>query len=238
MKLKRISTGIKGLDRMVQGGFPEGDVVLYSGAAGTGKTVACIQFAVEGLRSGEDVIYVASEETRGKLIEHAQILGFDFEKGVKDKKLEIFQVEDVAFHDPLGRRCKLPREPERRLERLVSSIKEWMTKRKGKRLIIDSMMVYALPGDVPESKLLNSEFFRDIDELGMTTIIVSELSADDRVYSSDKTTEILADGIVLFRHEQGKKSQRTLQVVKMRDTKIDDKVKKFTISKGGIKLIK
>lgn len=239
MALKRVSSGIKELDAMVGGGFPEGDIVLYSGAPGTGKTVACLQFIADGIAKGEDCIYIASEETRGKLIEHAKLLGFDFEKAVKAKKLEIFQVEDIAFQDPLGRVVKLPREPDKRIDRLTIAIREWMQKCKGKRLVVDSLLVYALDETVAHNVLLNSEFFRDIDKLGMTTILVSELSADSKAYSRDGVTEVLADGIILFRRVfEGKKAARTLEVAKMRDTKVVDEVKKFDVGKGGIRLIK
>jgi len=235
--MKRVSSGIPELDKMVEGGFPEGDVVLYSGVPGMGKTVACIQFVADGIKKGEDCIYVASEETRGKLIEHAKILGFDFEGAVKKKKLEIFQVEDVAFHDPLGRKCKLSRDPEQRAERLAAAIRQWMDKCKGKRLVIDSLIAYALDEGVMHNVLINSEIFRMIADLGMTTILVSELSSEG--YSRDKITEILADGIVLLRRGvEGGKGYKTLEVVKMRDTKVVDEVKRFEISKGGIKFIK
>jgi len=235
MALKRVSSGIKELDAMI-GGFPEGDVVLYSGAPGTGKTVACLQFIADGLAKGEDCIYVASEETRGKLMEHAKLLGFNFEKAVKDKKLEIFQVEDIAFQDPLGRVVKLPREPEKRVERLAAAVSEWARKCKGRRLVIDSLLVYALDEKDLHSVLLNSEFFRDIDKLGMTTILVSELPADSRAYSRDGVTEVLADGIILF--GKGRKALKTIEVVKMRDTKTDGDARSFEIGKGGIRLIK
>jgi KaiC/GvpD/RAD55 family RecA-like ATPase len=238
MALKRVSSGIKELDAMI-GGFPEGDVVLYSGAPGTGKTVACLQFVADGLAKGEDCIYVASEETRGKLMEHAKLLGFNFEKAVKDKRLEIFQVEDIAFQDPLGRVVKLPREPEKRVERLAAAVGEWARKCKGRRLVVDSLLVYALDEKDLHSVLLNSEFFRDIDKLGMTTILVSELPADSRAYSRDGVTEVLADGIILFGKErEGRKAYKTIEVVKMRDTKADDEVMRFEVSAKGIKLIK
>lgn len=237
MALKRVSSGIKGLDAMIGGGFPEGDIILYSGAPGTGKTVACLQFVAAGMAKGEDCIYIASEETRGKLIEHAKLLGFDFEKAVRNKKLEIFQVEDIAFQDPLGRTVKLPREPEKRMERLTAAVREWMKKCRGRRLVVDSLLVYALDEKDMHSVLLNTEFFRDIDRLGMTTILVSELPADSKAYSRDGVTEILADGIVLFRREvKNRRAFKTLEVVKMRDTKIDERVRGFSISKAGIKL--
>jgi KaiC/GvpD/RAD55 family RecA-like ATPase len=235
MALKRVSSGIKELDAMI-GGFPEGDVVLYSGAPGTGKTVACLQFIADGLAKGEDCIYVASEESRGKLMEHAKLLGFNFEKAVKAKKLEIFQVEDIAFQDPLGRVVKLPREPEKRVERLAAAVSEWARKCKGRRLVVDSLLVYALDEKDLHSVLLNSEFFRDIDKLGMTTILVSELPADSRAYSRDGVTEVLADGIILF--GKGRKALKTIEVVKMRDTKTDGDARSFEIGKGGIRLIK
>lgn len=238
MALKRVSSGNAELDEMLGGGIPEGDVILYSGAPGTGKTVACIQFVADGLANGEDCIYVASEETRGKIIDHARSLGFNFKKAVKEKKLEIFQVEDIAFRDPLGRSVKLPRDPEKRAERLTASIREWMRKCDGKRLVIDSMMAYGV-SEAPNQNLLNSELYRELDALGMTTIIVSELSPDSRAYSREPILDIMADGIVLFsRRLEDDVGFKTLEVVKMRDSKIIDLVRKFEVAKKGIKFIK
>jgi circadian clock protein KaiC len=189
----------------------------------------------DGISKGEDCIYVASEETRGKLIEHAKLLGFNFQKAVKEKKLEIFQVEDIAFQDPLGRTIKLPREPDKRMERLTASVKKWTKECDGKRLVIDSMIAYAIE-DSPHKVLLNSELHRDLNELGMTTIFVSELSPDSKAYSREGVLDIMADGIVLFGHEvEDRKGHKTMEIVKMRDSKIVDEIRRFDISKGGIK---
>ncbi len=237
MTPKRVSSGIKDLDALIEGGFPEGDVVLYSGLPGTGKTVACMQFVSDGLKRGEDCIYVASEQTRGKLIENATLLGLGFKGAVRKKKLEIFQVEDIAFHDPLGRRCKLPREPERRAERLTAAISKWMEKCDGRRLVVDSLMAYAMDEPAEHRELLNSELVRSLDELGMTTVLVSELPG--RGYSRDGITEVVADGIVLFRRgTDGTDCWKTMEVAKMRATKVVDRINRFEIGRAGIKFIK
>jgi len=41
---KRVKSGIKGLDKLVGGGFPEKSVVLISGGPGTGKTTLGLQY--------------------------------------------------------------------------------------------------------------------------------------------------------------------------------------------------
>jgi len=225
---------------MIGGGFPQGDVILYSGAPGTGKSTAALHFVADGLKKGEDCIYVAGEATRGKLIENAKSLGIDFESALKEKKLEIFQVEDVAFQDPLGRRCKLPRDPEQRMERLTAAIKKWMEKYNGKRLVLDSLIAYTIDDPTEtHSALLNSELFRGLDGLGMTTIFVSETPSVSVCYSRDGVTEVMADGIVLFGHKlEGELGYKTLEVIKMRASKITDEVRRFEIEKKGIKFLK
>lgn len=229
MAQERVSSGIPELDELLGGGIPLGDVVLYSGAPGTGKTTACLHFIADGIAKSEDCIYIACEESRGKLIENAKSVGIDFEGALRSKKLEIFQVEDIAFKDPLGRTVKLPRDAEKRVERLSISIREWMKQVDGKRLVVDSLLVYAMG---QEDVLLNTELFRELDALGMTTILVSELEAGSKAYSRDGVTEILADGIVLF------SEKKSLRVVKMRGAAVDSSERVFKITNKGIKLKK
>ncbi len=62
-----LSTGIPGLDSVLLGGLPPGHVYLVEGTPGTGKTTLALQFALEGLRRGEAVLYVALSETEAEL---------------------------------------------------------------------------------------------------------------------------------------------------------------------------
>jgi KaiC/GvpD/RAD55 family RecA-like ATPase len=52
MVLERISTGIPGLDSLIEGGIPRGFTVLIAGNPGTGKTVMTSHFLWEGLKNG------------------------------------------------------------------------------------------------------------------------------------------------------------------------------------------
>jgi len=60
--MKRVSTGIVGLDEMLGGGFPQERVILVRGGPGSGKTIFSLQFIVEGVKRGERGIYVTLEE--------------------------------------------------------------------------------------------------------------------------------------------------------------------------------
>ncbi|MEM1742072.1 MAG: ATPase domain-containing protein, partial [Desulfurococcaceae archaeon] len=78
MVIERLSTGVKGLDEIINGGIPRGFTVAVVGEPGTGKTVFCIHFISSGLSKGEKGIYVTTEESRESIIKQAQLFGFDF----------------------------------------------------------------------------------------------------------------------------------------------------------------
>ncbi|MFH1246916.1 MAG: ATPase domain-containing protein, partial [Candidatus Micrarchaeota archaeon] len=49
MAIEHIKTGLKGLDEMLNGGFPKGRSILVSGACGTGKTILSMQYIYNGI---------------------------------------------------------------------------------------------------------------------------------------------------------------------------------------------
>src|SRR5579875_2376124 len=65
--LPRISTGSKGLDDILGGGFDANRMYLYEGRPGTGKTTIALQFLLEGARRGERVLYITLSETTREL---------------------------------------------------------------------------------------------------------------------------------------------------------------------------
>ena len=73
----RVPTGIEGLDELLQGGLLQGKSYLVSGEPGCGKTTFAAQFIMEGLRRGENGIYISIDEKPAHLVEDAEGLGWD-----------------------------------------------------------------------------------------------------------------------------------------------------------------
>lgn len=78
----RVSTGVKHLDEVTQGGFLAGKAYLLSGMPGTGKSIFALQFLLAGLADGRNGVYVCVNETPEDLMATASSLGWDVEAAV------------------------------------------------------------------------------------------------------------------------------------------------------------
>jgi circadian clock protein KaiC len=87
MDPRRVSTGVSGLDSQLTGGLIKGRSYVILGDAGTGKTTACLQFLLSGLKQGEKGLYVTVDERPAEIIESAASLGWDFESYTQDKSV-------------------------------------------------------------------------------------------------------------------------------------------------------
>src|SRR5215207_7189132 len=73
--LKKLETGVLGLDVLTHGGIPEGRATLIVGKSGTGKTVIGLQVAANLARAGTKTIFVAIEESPDDLTDSGDTLG-------------------------------------------------------------------------------------------------------------------------------------------------------------------
>jgi circadian clock protein KaiC len=73
------ATGILGLDKILRGGFPKNRLYLIEGSPGTGKTTLALQFLREGVRQGENALYVTLSETKQELYAVARSHGWSLD---------------------------------------------------------------------------------------------------------------------------------------------------------------
>ncbi|MDM8554732.1 circadian clock protein KaiC [Desulfococcaceae bacterium HSG7] len=75
--LTKIETDIKGLDEILEGGFPQGRPTIVNGPHGCGKSIMGLEFLYRGALKGEPGIYINFEEHPDNIRTNALTLGWD-----------------------------------------------------------------------------------------------------------------------------------------------------------------
>jgi len=221
MKADRISSGIPGLDKLIEGGFKGGSINLVCGGAGSGKTTFAVQFLLEGLKKGEAGIYITFEEKRDKLYEDMRDFGWDMEQY---EKAGIFKFLEYT--------------PEQIRHVLVEgggTVDAIITQMGAKRLVIDSITSFSLLfQDELTKKESSLALFELINRWGCTAVLTSEaiqMAQEDM----SVTLQFEVDSIIILYHfkKEGVRT-RAIEILKMRGTKTPEKVMRLTIEKDGI----
>ena len=91
----RMSTGVPGLDGIMGGGIPAGDVVMITGPAGSGKTTFATQFVAEGLRAGESCVVAVFEEYPEAYLARAKTSPVDFAAMIAAGRLAVIYLRPL-----------------------------------------------------------------------------------------------------------------------------------------------
>lgn len=230
MDIKRISTGITGLDPLLQGGFIQGRSYLVSGGAGTGKTTACIQFLMTGLNQGEKTAYVTVDERPTEILQAANSLGWDLHSYMQDKSLVIL---DAAPY--LGNRSGAGVEKSVDFQRIVSDLASYTKRMDVTRLVIDPVTPLFLTGD---SHVRVQEHARTLihllqSQLNTTNLLTSHAPRNTDHDLTNGIEEFLAAGVLVLKVTQANgRFVRTLGIIKMRGTAVEPAEYPFSIVKG------
>jgi len=241
-KDSRVSTGIDGLDDLLNGGFPQGSVTLVSGTPGTGKTIVCFQYIDKGLKDGEKCLFLTSDERVNNLIKQANELGFDFQSAIENKQLEFMylNLDRSDVHKEMEEKIRTGRYSRVVLDSLtpLSEVPVWVVN-KGNEIIPSdgSMSTTAFPLEsIQATRVHIRRIMSILDEDECTTLVTSEIPEGSRGLSRDSISEFLVDGILILDLDTTM-DRRKLTIRKMRGTKHTLKPKDIEINKGGIKLI-
>jgi len=106
--MNRLKTGIKGFDKLVEGGFPEGRSFLLSGGTGTGKTIFSMQFLMSGIEDDEPGIYLTLDERPDLIREDMKRFGWDLRSAEDDGKLMLIDGTIAKIGIPSDEEFSLP----------------------------------------------------------------------------------------------------------------------------------
>jgi len=214
-------TGIEGIDRILNGGIPVGNIVLLAGTVGSGKTTLAMEFLINGAKNGETCCYISVTEPSSKMLSNLQTYGFFDDSLVKEGKLNIFDL--TVINDRLGVERLDGTYTAKDMEALLGAFEDIVDELGVTRLVIDSItaVCYQLPdkGSIRNFIFRLSQF---LSTFGCTTMLISETIVDSNVqtYSIFGVEEAVADGVFLMGNivRQGD-LLRSLQVIKMRGAK-------------------
>ena len=74
--VERVKTGIPGLDKLIEGGFPVCSSILFVGPPGVGKSTIAEQFIFEGLRNKQPGLYVTLDSSPKEVVKSMEDFGW------------------------------------------------------------------------------------------------------------------------------------------------------------------
>jgi KaiC/GvpD/RAD55 family RecA-like ATPase len=251
--MDRVSTGITGLNEMLDGGLIPKRPYVIIGPPGSGKTTLGIHFLMEGLKNDENVVMVALDEPPNEVKANAEAFGFDIEdikildavpdvRGYKRGGM----IKDVGttldFHTMKDIRDIRMTRSLRVMDVSIHSVQKMLrqeaedlyevTGEKYSRVVVDSMTALKMFGMKGEDqRILIQSFMRFVTEIEATTLIVSHSPKPDHL-----DTEILLSRgeIRLHRSKKGGVLNRGISIDKFRGSDFDDYIRPLKITNYGI----
>jgi circadian clock protein KaiC len=232
----KLSSGLPGLDVMLDGGFNKGRVILILGEPGTGKTIICSQWLHEGAAKGENSMFIGMNEPKSRFLKEMFALGMDFAKLEGEGKfryVDATEVRKIPEQAKVGRIAVGGRELG--LVNLLETIQSTISKFEPVRIALDSMsdLVFRFP-TVEERRPVVLDIVESLQSTSATSLLTSELlsTGEERMLQPE---EYLAEGVLLMRTLR--KGVRTIQILKMRGSKVDTHPRPYVITGKGLEVL-
>jgi circadian clock protein KaiC len=218
--VKRLSTGNRELDEILEGGIPEESINIIMGAPGSGKTTFAEEFMFANAKDGRrPILYLTTlSEPLDKVIRYLQeFTFFDPDKMGVAVHYEGFGSELAA----------------KGIAALLPKLKDTIKTLSPKIIVIDSFKaIHDLATSPQEMRLMLHEVAGLLAAYNTTVLLVGEYRHED----IDTFPEFaVADGIIeLARNSLGTRDERYLRVFKLRGSSYRQGFHAFEITSGGL----
>jgi circadian clock protein KaiC len=200
---RRLSTGVRSLDALMDGGILDGNSILVGGPSGAGKSILAAHFIAEGLAHGEPGVIVVFEELPTDFVRRAALLGMDFD--TPQVKVIYIRPLDLSVDEALYE--------------IVNAVKEIGAK----RVALDSLVGFEMALAPDFRHEFRESLYRMIGALkriGVTVLSTVEIEERfDEMSLSNFAISFLADDILRLRYVSiNGQWRRMLLVVKTRSS--------------------
>ncbi len=247
MTIRKVETGISGLDKMLQGGFPEGRMILVTGGPGTGKTIFCSQFLQHGAAKGEKTVYISLDETKTHFTEEMLTFGWDFKKLEQDNNFKFIDASSVRRIPEQAKVGTIPVEGKelartRLMDEIITTfngsrskgIERMFADFGAQRVVLDSVsgLTFRFP-EAWQKRQAILDIMEALNNSEATCLITSEAVTigEERQVQPE---EYLSQGVV---HLQTLGTgERAVRILKMRGTEVDSVPRPYKIVETGIEV--
>jgi circadian clock protein KaiC len=224
-----VKTGVSGLDSVLRGGLIPNRLYLLEGDPGTGKTTLALQFLMEGVRRGENVLYITLSETCEELetvvISHGWTL----------KGIDLFELSDTEGMLDFNNEMTLLHPWEVELGETIKSIVKQVEKVNPSRVVFDSLSELRLLAQdslrYRRQVLALKQYFAGRK---CTVFMLDDRTGNDGV--SDQQLHSISHGVISLQRltlEFGA-ARRRLEVLKLRGLDFRAGWHDLDIRKGGV----
>ncbi|MCX9012895.1 MAG: hypothetical protein OIN66_17475 [Candidatus Methanoperedens sp.] len=199
--MKQVTTGIKGLDGVLEGGFLRPSTVLIAGSAGTGKTTLVMQSIFNAAKNEEVCMYITALSEPIAMINNFMSRFSFYNISLLGKgNVKYVPIDIETIHK--GSKAIIDE-----MERNIEIIKP-------DRIVIDPANVFAFGLDEESERQFYYDFFTSMKGWNSLVLLTGEFTAEALVES---TLSYLVDGVIYISNEPFlDRSIRYLNVLKMR----------------------
>ena len=219
---RRLASGIPGLDRLMDGGIPDGDATIVLGPSGVGKTIGCLAFVNQGLQEGRRCLYVTFQDTVDELTGMAGAFGWDFDTACEEGRLVVSNVPVGAL--------------DLDLDVLASTIRHHLATGDVKRVVIDSLAEMAHAArEAQRFPAYLRALLGVVRDVGASLWVTGETRTFGAVEDPPGGLMYLFHNVVQLRYiEHCDAIGRAVNVIKMRNSRHDNGMYDCRITEDGV----
>jgi circadian clock protein KaiC len=219
---RRLATGVPGLDEMMGGGIPAGDVVLLTGPAGSGKTTFATQFIATGLDDGESCVVAVFEEYPEAYLARAKTVAVDFGEMIDRGRLAVTYLRPLDLS----------------VDEMLAEIQSAVERLGATRVVIDSLSGFEVALAPTYRADFRESLYRLVGALtatGVTVLMTDEvIDAYPGGHFTHERVSFITDDILAQRYvEIDGRLQKVLSVVKMRGSEHATEFRTYELTSAG-----
>jgi len=218
--VRKIKSGIYGLNPILDGGVNENSTTVVIGRSGAGKTTLATQFIRRGLQDGQEGVFVSLDENKEQIIREAVEMGWS-------DILDYLEDELLVFIDASGREFSNFIRKE-----LPAFVADW--KGSNARIVIDPLTpVLWSVKDLYEQRDLIGYMFKQTRKVGTVLCTLEEHGQADLAGPETVIPMYLADCVVHLKfNSDDADPSRLLKIVKCRNSRHSPTSHAFQIVRG------